>query len=133
MKALTIHNHPASESDFCWGVEGEIAYPTPPAFFCTQPNCGCDRSHSGLNSHQASTTVMVRDVDLDFDDLADACVGSIEAAGWATLFEFDAEALARQLVAAGAEIADQYTPGTILRPVFDHDRDEWRYTEVTEP
>lgn len=47
MKMLTIHNHQTSEPDFCWGVEGEIAIPTPGSLVCRRLDCGCDRSHCG--------------------------------------------------------------------------------------
>jgi hypothetical protein len=128
MKMLTIHNHQASEPDFCWGVEGEIAIPTPAPLVCHRPDCGCDRSHGGLNSHKASTTLMVRDVDLDFDDLVTACVGYLEAAGWADLIDeqHEVEALAQDMVADGAEIAAGHAAGTVLRTVFDRDDQQWR-------
>ena len=162
MKVLTIHDTGRGQPDFCWGVEGEIAIPS---VICDTPGCGCDRSHSGLNSHKASTTVMVREVDLNFDDLVTAAVGFLEAAGWAESADdqrdnergyqddlntaassdllgvppFVAEEVdehqdevreqARGLIAHSAEVAADYPVGVVLRPVFDRDRDEWRYTE----
>lgn len=77
---------------------------------------------------------MVRDVDLGFDDLVTACVGYIEALRWAELFDIEQvggiEALARELVAYGAEIAAEHAAGAVLRTVFDRDRQQWRYTDA---
>ena len=53
MKILTIHDAHLDNPDFCCGIEGEIAVPP---VICDSPSCGCDRSHSGPNSHKASTT-----------------------------------------------------------------------------
>jgi hypothetical protein len=80
MKALTIHNNHQTDWDFCWGVEGEIAVPTPAGFLCDRLDCGCDRSHGGLNSHKASTTLMVLDLDLD-DIVTTSCGRSPGPAG----------------------------------------------------
>ena len=127
MKMLTIHNHRAGTPDFCWGIEGEIAIPTP--IVCDRTDCGCDRSHGGLNSHRASTTLMVRDVDLDFDDIVTACVGYLEAAGWAQHID-EVQATASDIVTHGAEIAAEHATGAVLRTVFDRDERVWRYTEA---
>ncbi|CAN5240084.1 hypothetical protein BH11ACT7_BH11ACT7_04420 [soil metagenome] len=73
MKALTIHHYAAGDpDDFCGGVEGEIAIPPT---ICDRRNCGFDRSHAGLDSQSASSTLIVRDVDLDLEDLVSAAVG----------------------------------------------------------
>ncbi len=50
---------------------------------------------------------MVRNLDLDFEDLVTACVGYLEAAGWADVIgdRHEVEARARDMVADGAEIA----------------------------
>jgi hypothetical protein len=53
MKILTATAQGADrEDDFCNAIEGEIVVP---AMVCDSPNCGCDRSFSGLNSHTATT------------------------------------------------------------------------------
>jgi hypothetical protein len=124
---LTIHNSHRDLPDFCWGIEGEIAVPH--GIVCSKPGCGCDRAHGGLNSHRASTTLMVRNVDLDFDDLVTACVGYLEAAGWARVIGEPAviEAVARDMVAEGAEVAVGHATGTVLRPIYDHQTEDWQY------
>ena len=130
MKVLTIHNHHANKDDFCWGIEGELAI-TP--LVCDSPGCGCDRSHCGLNSGRASTTLMVREVDLDFDDLTAACIGFLQTKGFAECADCDGElkALARDLVAQSAEVAGGHHTDTVLRPRFDHDRHDWHYEVAT--
>ena len=128
MRVLTIHNHNnGAPGDFCWGIEGEIAVPAP--VVCDRRDCGCDRSHGGLNSHRAATTLMVRDLELDFDDLVAACTAFLEDAGW-TDASADVAALAAGMITAGAEAAAPYPAGTVLRPPFDHDTQEWHYVEA---
>nr|WP_232001840.1 hypothetical protein [Mycobacterium sp. 852014-52450_SCH5900713] len=126
---LTIHAAPPGRPhDFCWGIDGEIAVPT--TLVCDRPDCGCDRSHIGLNSHRASTTLMVREIDIDFDDLVTACSGYLQAAGWADEFGAgNAEAVAGQMATATADVATEYAAGTVLRAAFDHNRQQWNYTE----
>lgn len=126
MKALTIANHPTKEGDFCFAVEGEIA--VPPIFFCHNPDCGCDRSHAGLNSHAASTALRVANLALDYDDIVAACTAFVEDAGWADTAA-DCAALANDLATASVEVAADHAVGTVLRPVYDHDTNEWCYYE----
>jgi hypothetical protein len=136
MKMLTIHRDPAATADdFCWGVEGEVALPGTelPGNVCSTPNpeCGCDRSHGGINSHKASTTVMVRDLDLSMDDLVIACIGYIEAAGYAPLARDadDVEHWAFSLVTEAAKVAARYPVGTVLRMAFNRDSEHWHYRQ----
>ncbi len=130
MKMLTIHQpQPGRADDFCAGVEGEIAVP---GMVCDRLDCGCDRSHSGLNSHAASSQLMVRELDLTPDDVAAACVGFLENAGWANLFDEPGELqdFARDVADDCAQAAAGYAVGTILRPAYDRARDEWHYSAV---
>ncbi|MCB0942704.1 MAG: hypothetical protein KDB72_20975 [Mycobacterium sp.] len=122
MKMLTITNRPGA-GEFCWGIEGELAVAPfiPP---CSRRDCGCDRSHPGLNSHKASTALMVREVALDFDDIVTACAAHIEHCGWP---EVEVEKLADEMATAAAEVAARYADGTVLRPVYDRTRLAWRY------
>jgi hypothetical protein len=130
MKALTIHRyHGADADDFFAGVEGEIAIPP---MICDNPNCGCDRSYGGLNSHSASSTVMVREIDLDLDELTTAAVGFFESAGWADMFDSPDELreAGRKLISESVEAAADFDPGTVPRVRFDRQRDEWHYIPV---
>lgn len=124
-KVLTIH-HPATPTpdDFCWGIEGEIAAPM---LVCDCPDCGCDRAWGGLNSHHASTTLLVRTIDIDFDDIVTACIGFLHAAGWADLSTpEDNDQLGRDMAADTTEIAADYPDGTMLRPTYDRDTEQWQ-------
>jgi hypothetical protein len=84
-------------SDFTWCVEGEVV--TPAGVICDRDRtegpdggcgcgcgCGCGRSFGGLNSHKATTTAIVRDVDgYTFEDLTEAVRSYRQQAGWAEL------------------------------------------------
>ena len=101
MKVLTIHGYDGPDmDDFCFGVEVEMAVQP---LICNSPNCGCDRSYVGLGSRAASTTLMVREVDLD---------------------QFGGE------LPEGVTLADQLPVGTVLRPEYDRDGECWTLTEV---
>lgn len=126
MKMLTIHNLGAPEPDFCWGVEGELAITMMAP--CDRKGCGCDRAHTGLNSHQGSTTVMVRDVDLNFGDMVKACLGFLTDAGW-TKYMDNPTLAAADIITFSASIAEGFPVGTVLRSQFDHTTEEWVYTE----
>jgi hypothetical protein len=128
MKMLTIHNLGAPKPDFCWGVEGELAIAM--LLPCDRRDCGCDRIMVGLNSHRATTTVMVRDVDLTIPDFVTACVGFLADSGWTKLMGDDLAEEAKWLMASSASVAEQFPAGTVLRPRFDRSADEWVYTEV---
>jgi hypothetical protein len=130
MKVLTIHRYPhTAPGDFCWGVEGEIAVP---GLVCASPaDCGCDRSLCGINSHRASTTVMVRDLDLSLDDLIVGNIGSLEAGGWAELLPPDGlDEWARDQIIESVEAAGNFPVGMVLRPFYNQDVDEWWYVEA---
>jgi hypothetical protein len=121
MKMLTIHSDPnATTTDFCWGIEGEIAI----------PGTGIPgNAHGGINSHKASTTLMVRDLDLTIDDLVNGCVGYLEAAGYAALVSnnADVESWAYALIAEAAAVAVRHPVGVVLRMAYDRDSEKWHY------
>jgi len=121
--------------DFCWAIEGEPVLP--PTTICGSPagadHCGCNRSFAGMSSHKATTTLMVRELDLTEADLVAAALGSANAAGWTDDIDGDAEdqEYARGMVAHFANIAACYPPGTVLRPWYDHDTEEWYFRDCT--
>lgn len=136
MNGLTIHraDEPAPR-DFCHGIEGEPAMP--PGIICPSPEaaeaCGCDRAFVGMSSRKASTTLMVRELNLSASDLVMAALGAINAAGWTDSIDADDEwqADARGIVAHFTNIAACYPPGTVLRPWYCHDTGEWYFTDCT--
>jgi hypothetical protein len=120
MKILTATSQTQGQraSDFHWCTEGEVV--TPVRVICDRDRelgpdggCGCARSFAGLNSHKATTTAMVRDIDgYTLEDLAEAVRSYREQAGWN---HDQAEAEAAQI----AETAAGYDAGTILELRLD--------------
>jgi hypothetical protein len=72
------------EGDFCFAVEGELVLL---GFVCATDQadpdggCGCGRAFSGMSSLRATTTALVRDLDLSIDDVRLAVEGYYVAAG----------------------------------------------------
>jgi hypothetical protein len=132
MKILTATAQGADrDDDFCYAIEGEIVMAS---VVCDSPNCGCDRALGGLNSHRATTTVMVRDLDLTMGDLETATVGYLESAGWATMIAEHSgpedgpdpvRAVAHELMQDTLEVAAEFGEGVILRMAYDRQDDSW--------
>lgn len=133
LKVLTAHNTNAPQPDFFWCVEGEVVIPelNSPAL-CRRPDCGCDRSHFGLNSHRGTTTVMVREVDLHYADVVMACRAFIANAGWEHATD-DPDDLADCLASQTVECAADFPSGTVLRPRFNRAARTWVYEVVSAP
>jgi hypothetical protein len=72
-------------NDFSFCVEGELVHIDPP---CAKDRgdpdgrCGCGRSFSGLNSHHATTTAVIREVDFSPADYLEALRSSLDQQGW---------------------------------------------------
>ena len=75
MKLLTATRERQGErdGDFCFAVEGELVLL---GFVCATDQddpdggCGCGRAFSGMSSMRATTTALVRDLDVSYDDLS---------------------------------------------------------------
>ena len=86
MKLLTATRERQGErdGDFCFAVEGELVVL---GFVCDDDErnpdggCGCGRAFSGMSSLRATTTALVRDLDLSVDDVRIAVEGYYVAAG----------------------------------------------------
>jgi hypothetical protein len=86
MKLLTATREREGEQDgdFCFAIEGELVLP---GFVCAtdeadpEGGCGCGRAFSGMSSMRATTTALVRDLDVSVDDLRLAVEGYYVAAG----------------------------------------------------
>ena len=80
MKLLTATRTGQGEQagDFCFAVEGELVIL---GFVCATDRknpdggCGCGRAFSGLGSKKATTTALVRNLDLSLDDVRLAVEG----------------------------------------------------------
>ena len=86
MKLLTATRERQGErdGDFCFAVEGELVLL---GFVCATDEadpdggCGCGRAFSGMSSMRATTTAVVRDLDVSLDDVRLAVEGYYVSAG----------------------------------------------------
>jgi hypothetical protein len=86
MKLLTATRERQGEQDgdFCVATEGELVLL---GFVCATDEadpdggCGCGRAFSGMSSLRATTTALMRDLDLSIDDVRLAVEGYYVAAG----------------------------------------------------
>src|SRR4051794_17772949 len=86
MKLLTAtwERQGEQDSDFCFATEGELVLL---GFVCAADEadpdggCGCARAFSGMSSLRATTTALVRDLDLSIDEVRLAVEGYYAAAG----------------------------------------------------
>ena len=86
MKLLTATRERQGErdGDFCFAVEGELVLL---GYVCATDQadpdggCGCGRAFSGMSSMRATTTAVVRDLDVSLDDVRLAVEGYHVSAG----------------------------------------------------
>jgi len=86
MKLLTATRERQGErdGDFCHAIEGELVLLD---FVCATDEadpdggCGCGRAFSGMSSMRATTTAVVRDLDVSLDDVRLAVEGYYVSAG----------------------------------------------------
>jgi len=89
MKVLVATNDTQGQrdNDFSYCIEGELVTV---GLVCAADEqdpdggCGCGRAFAGLNSHKATTTAKVKDVELSEDDYIEALRSSLEQQGWPT-------------------------------------------------
>ncbi|WP_116452045.1 DUF7715 family protein [Blastococcus litoris] len=86
MKLLTATHDTqgAREGDFCFAIEGELVllgYVCPEDEADPDGGCGCGRAFSGMSSMRATTTALVRDLDVSPDDVRMAVEGYHVSAG----------------------------------------------------
>jgi hypothetical protein len=88
MKMLTATSRTQGQrnNDFDWCIEGELVHF---GLICAADrdnpdgHCGCGRSFAGLNSHRATTTALVRDLEgFTRDDYIEAIRSSLSQQGW---------------------------------------------------
>lgn len=102
--------------DYHWCVEGEIVVPL--LVVCDRDRddpdggCGCGRGWSGLNSHKATTTAMVRDLDMTEADYTEAVRSSLGQMGWYPRIIDDATL--QDLLDDATELANTFPVGAIL-------------------
>jgi len=105
--------------DFSHAIEGELVLV---GDACAadradpEGGCGCGRSFSGMNSHRATTTALVSDVDLSYEDLRLAVGGFFRDGGFSpeVLGDEDFADLVDQVVEETADFGRPWPVGTIL-------------------
>ncbi|MCA0147102.1 hypothetical protein [Blastococcus sp. LR1] len=86
MKLLTAtqERQGEQEGDFCYAIEGELVLL---GFVCATDEddpdggCGCGRAFTGMSSMRATTTALVRDLDVSLDDVRLAVTDYYVSAG----------------------------------------------------
>ena len=114
MKLLTATRERQGErdGDFCFAVEGELVLL---GYVCAADEadpdggCGCGRAFSGMGSLRATTTALVRDLDVSLDDVRLAVEGYYVAAGMGPEVIGSAE-FAEVVSATVEEMVDIATP-----------------------
>jgi hypothetical protein len=87
MKLLTAtrERQGEREGDFCHAIEGELVLL---GLVCADDErdpdggCGCGRAFAGMSSMRATTTALVRDLDISFDDVKLAVEGYYVSSGF---------------------------------------------------
>ena len=117
MKALvaTRATQGQRENDFNFCVEGELV--TVGLVCATDRHdpdggCGCGRAFAGLNSHRATTTATVKEVELSADDYIEALRSSLAEQGWPT-------ADVGELAAWLAQLVGEWPVGTVVERRLD--------------
>jgi hypothetical protein len=117
MKVLVATNDTQGHrsNDFCYCIEGELVTV---GLVCAADQddpdggCGCGRAFAGLNSHKATTTAKVKEVELSEEDYIEALRSSLEQQGWPT------EDVA-ELAAWLTELVGSWPTGTIVERRLD--------------
>lgn len=86
MKVLVATNQTQGwrENDFCFCIEGELVCFGSVCSGEEDPDssCGCSRVMTGFDSHKATTTVKVIELNMTPDDYALKYAESLQRAGW---------------------------------------------------
>ena len=102
-------------NDFNWCIEGELVMV---GLVCAADRrspdgkCGCGRAFAGLNSHRATTTAKVKDVELTPSDYVEALRSSLAQQGWPS-------DKAAEVAACLAQVAGSWPVGTIVERRLD--------------
>lgn len=80
LKVFVATDGSHEEDDFSFTVPGELVHLAP--IVCDCPDCGCDRSMAGFTSHKATSSFVVRDLDLDAATYAELLFATLQAGGW---------------------------------------------------
>jgi hypothetical protein len=126
MKLLTATRERQGErtGDFCHAIEGELVLL---GFVCADDErnpdggCGCGRGFSGMSSMRATTTALVGDLDLTYDDLRIAVEAYYVTAGYAAHLEpMELSDLVEETVDDCVHFAHVWPVGTVVGRRLDH-------------
>jgi hypothetical protein len=127
MKLLTATRERQGErdGDFCHAIEGELVLL---GFVCATDEanpdggCGCGRAFSGMSSMRATTTALVRDLDVSLDDVRLAVEGYYVSAGIGPdqLGPVDYTDLVEETVDDCVHFARFWPAGTVVGRRLDH-------------
>jgi len=111
------------DNDYHWCVEGELVrFDVTCARDRYDPDggCGCGRGFAGMSSRRATTTVLIRDLDLTECDVRLALAASLHAAGYHDDPDATADVAdeARELI----ELARSFEVGDVLERRLDEIR-----------
>jgi hypothetical protein len=120
--ATTLDNGERSD-DYNWCIEGEIVTF---GVICDrdrrdpESTCGCSRGFSGLSSHRATTTALVRETALSEDDVRLAVHSSLTDGGWLRdLSPEEADDTVAQTLDFMLDVAGYYDDGTVIGTSLD--------------
>lgn len=80
MKVFVATEPNDGDREFSFTIPGELVH-LPPVV-CDCPDCGCERAMAGFVSHKATTSFVVRDLDLDRDTYFGLLFESLKVGGW---------------------------------------------------
>jgi hypothetical protein len=131
MKLLTAtrERQGDEDGDFCFAIEGELVLL---GLVCATDardpdgGCGCGRAFSGMSSMRATTTALVRDLDVSIDDVTLAVEGYYVSSGLGPDVIGGAQYadLVAETVVAMEEIAETLPIGAVVGRRLD--RLTWR-------
>lgn len=103
-----------TEDDFFWCTVGEIVVISPICEKGLKNICGCERSFTGLESRKATTTAVVKDVDMSQEEFWELVKKSEENAG----FSYDQEVI--DDVNSMLKTLDDFEPGDMVESNFGY-------------
>lgn len=118
MKLFVAAESSGADGDFSFTIPGELVH-YPPAG-CECPDCGCDAAMAGFVSHRATTSFVVRDLDIDAETYVALLFDTLCSGGWVTRGSAEDRAWVAEWAAEHAKEADGLPVETPLR--FHKDR-----------
>lgn len=120
MRTLVVHHNGNQSPDRCGDVvDGELA--RMPDQVCGNPQCKCTQVCIGLASGEPSTTMRVADINASHADLFVEYVSAAQR---------DNTIGTPNQLPSLLIVAEELTPGTVLRPAYDTARQAWGFRVI---